>query len=748
MAVLRGIRGLLVSIGVVLPCLISLSTWGAPRGNAGELTRFDIEVAFSPVEHGIKGKVSVGLPQSAAGEVRFLLHKDLDPVVITPGAAIVGESPVEESSWLRSYRVSVPVGVKEIAMRYTGRIYHPLDAYGQELSRGVRSSPGLILEEGIYLAGESGWYPRFDEGFLTFRLNVVLPDAWDAISQGERTSHSSQDSIKRVTWECAKPQQEIYLIAGRFVEYSRKSAGISSLVYLRRADEPLAQRYLFATERYIDLYQRLIGTYPYGKFAAIENFWETGFGMPSFTLLGSKVMRFPFILHTSYPHEILHNWWGNSVYPDYPKGNWCEGLTAYLSDHLFKEMRGKAADYRRDVLQKYADFVSAERDFPLIRFRSRHDAATAAVGYGKALMFFHMLRLELGDRIFKRGLRDFYRKNQFRLATYDDLRTSFERVSNEALKEEFDQWVTRSGAPKIAIRDVRTVADSSGYAVAGTLEQTQPGEPYKVAVPLAVTLWGQDDVFEATVHMSEKSRTFRLPVAYRPVRIDVDARFDLFRKLDKDEVAPALSEIFGAKRLVIVLPGSAREEMKQAYRTLARSLSAAASGIADVTLDSDLAELPDGSSAVILGWDNRFRDWVARAFSPYGSSLENEAVRIGDRQIARQDHCIVVTARNPSKKAEGLCWIGMDNPRAAHGLGRKLPHYSSYSYLAFQGAEPTNVLKGRWPVINSPMTVVLPVGDASPATVKMGRLPERAPLAVMNARPRSSGPAFSALQRH
>ena len=58
--------------------------------------------------------------------------------------------------------------------------------------------------------------------------------------------------------------------------------------------------------------------------------------MPSFTLLGAKVIRLPFIVSSSYPHEILHNWWGNGVFVDVQQGNWCEGLTAYLADHLLQ----------------------------------------------------------------------------------------------------------------------------------------------------------------------------------------------------------------------------------------------------------------------------------------------------------------------------------------------------------------------------------------------------------------------------
>ena len=66
------------------------------------------------------------------------------------------------------------------------------------------------------------------------------------------------------------------------------------------------------------MYNKLIGPYPYSKFFGRE-FLGDQHGMPSFTLLGPKVVRFPFILHSSYPHEILHNYWGNGVFVDYSK---------------------------------------------------------------------------------------------------------------------------------------------------------------------------------------------------------------------------------------------------------------------------------------------------------------------------------------------------------------------------------------------------------------------------------------------
>ena len=201
--------------------------------------------------------------------------------------------------------------------------------------------------------------------------------------------------------------------------------------------------------------------YPYAKFALVENFWETGYGMPSFTLLGSQVIRFPFILHSSYPHEILHNWWGNSVFVDYEQGNWCEGLTAYMADHLIQEQRGTGGEYRRNTLQRYRDYVREGRDFPLVEFRSRHNAATEAVGYGKALMLFHMLRRELGDDTFRKGLAGFYRKHRGQRARFDDLQAAFESAAEKQLGPVFQQWLTRTGAPQLAIDRKSTRLNSS-----------------------------------------------------------------------------------------------------------------------------------------------------------------------------------------------------------------------------------------------------------------------------------------------
>ncbi|MDX1765287.1 MAG: M1 family aminopeptidase, partial [bacterium] len=533
------------------------------------------------------------------------------------------------------YEVLLTAQERSFTIDYEGSIDHPLADIGKERARGFRTTAGTISEEGVYLSGYSLWYPRFEGRLETFVLDLELPGGWDGVSQGRRTAHHREESITRVRWESPEPQEEIYLIAGRFVETSEPAGGIEAMVFLRSPDEALARKYLDVTARYVAMYEKLIGPYPYSKFALVENFWETGYGMPSFTLLGPRVIRFPFILHSSYPHEILHNWWGNGVYPDYGKGNWSEGLTAYLSDHLIKEQQGQGEAYRQTTLQKYADYVGKERDFPLTDFRSRHSTSSEAIGYGKSLMFFHMLRLEAGDAAFTRGLRDFYSTYRFRSASFDEIRTSFEKVLKRDLSALFGQWVTRPGAPVLHVSGARSWKGDQGYLLEFVVEQTQRDKPFRLQVPLAVTIAGQDRAEQRTVTVDKQRAKIRLELPARPLRIDVDPEFDLFRRLHRMEIPPALSQTFGAEKMLILLPASADKATLEGYRFLAQAFAESGPESVEVRLDSEVTELPGDRAVTLFGWDNAFVPTAEAALGDCDVVIDGAAVVVNQKRVAR-----------------------------------------------------------------------------------------------------------------
>jgi aminopeptidase N len=660
-------------------------------------------------------------PTSGSDEFDFALHAGMQPKVLEPQTVLSLVGALQDDPLpVDRYRLRVPPGTHSVTLRYEGRIVHPPLDYSKHKGRGRKDTPGLISSHGVYLDGNSYWYPSFENAMLTFSLSVTASSGWTTVSQG--VGHGVAETVR---WTERHPQDQIYLVGGRFHEYSENTPWAKAMVYLRESDSVLADRYLQATGRYLDLYSRLIGPYPYKKFALVENFWETGFGMPSFTLLGPRVIRLPFIVYTSYPHEILHNWWGNSVYIDYASGNWAEGLTTYLADYLMAEERGDAANYRRGSLQKYADYVASAQDFPLRDFQARHGEVTQAIGYSKSMMFFHMLRLQLGDRVFVQGLRKFYQDNKFRPAGFNDLKKAFEAVSGTDLGTMFSQWIDRTGAPRLQLRNVSSTKEGDHYRVRGMLEQVQTGLSYILRVPVAIQLEGEGSASETTILMRDKRARIDLAVPTMPLRLAVDPAFDVFRRLDPAEIPASLGQVFGAQRVTFVLPSAAPRDLRNGYQQLAESWAGSDD---QVVWDKDLKTLPRDRAVWLFGWENRFREVIAQALTGQAVRFTHRGAQVSGHTLSRNKDSLTLAARRDEARQSAIVWTGTDNAAALPGLARKLPHYGKYSYLVFTGNDPSNTLKGQWPVLHSPLTVNL-----TPSTEEQVplQLPTRSPLTAI-----------------
>jgi len=714
--------------------LLPLNSWAAPQLHQ------DLDVRIDPAKHSLEATAVLSWPAGAPESFEFTLHAALDVEATTPGVelseltsestgrltAINGDTdPFEPVT--RRYRVTLPGGADTLTLRYAGTIQHALQQRGEEYARSFSTTRGIIDQQGVFLAGPSHWYPQIDGLLMSFDLHLRLPSQWSGVSQGMRVVRDAFSDEVREHWRCTTPQEEIYLIAGRFHEYRQAADGVQAMVFLREADPALAQKYLDATVDYVSLYAGLLGPYPYEKFALVENFWETGYGMPSFTLLGPKVIRFPFILHSSYPHEILHNWWGNSVYIDYDSGNWAEGLTSYLADHLIKEQRGKGVDYRRTALQKYTDYVRQQQDLPLTAFVARHSASSEAVGYGKTLMLFHMLRRQLGDDTFIQGLRTLYGRNRFRVTDWEDVQQAFIEAAKRPLDEFFSQWVQRRGAPTLSISQVEVSPAENGYRLSAVIEQTQDAAHYSLQLPVAVQLEGQAQAYQTDLTIAAKRSNVTLELPARPLQVEVDPEFDVFRRLHRNEIPPAVSQIMGAERVLIVLPAAAPAPLQAAYRALAEAWRAGHEDSVEITYDNVLWRLPGDSSVWLFGWHNRFRAHMAATLSDYDFIDTTGQVQIAQSALNEEEHALVVLGRHPRNPAHAMGWLAASEAAALPGLGRKLPHYGRYSYLAFAGEEPANILKGQWPVIASPMSVQI-AGPDDPAARPAIALAPRTPL--------------------
>jgi len=414
--------------------------------------------------------------------------------------------------------------------------------------------------------------------------------------------------------------------------------------------------------------------------------------MPSFTLLGDEIIRFPFILHSSYPHELLHNWWGNGVFVNIAGGNWSEGLTAYLADHLIAEQRGQGTDHRRAILQRVTDYVTPENDFPPSRFLSRHNAVTEAIGYGKTAMMWNMLREKVGDAQFIKALQAFYRDNRFRAASFDDIEKSFEAVSGLDLRPFFDQWVKDVGTPELKLDHVA----SHGERIDITLSQVQPGRLFVLDVPVVI----ETDKGVETRAVSMPSDRARVDASFdlkgSAQRVEIDPQFQVYRRLSPFEIPPSLSKAFGAKKVLIVMSA----DSAAVYAGLVKAWSR--EGVETVT-DSQLDVLPADRAVWVFGAGNKFAPVVAEALKTYGASLDAAALRTTNAMHEAAGRSLVVGVRHPNNPDSVVFYVAASSEAAANALARKLPHYGKYSWLVFAGDEATNEATGEWPVGDTPL---------------------------------------------
>ena len=659
----------------------------------------DLKVFLDPESRQINVEDVITLPENLAkNAVQFSLNSDLsinesshDISILTntdPNSHDESNATGLSIAETNTYALVGSDRTSQIRLNYSGSIYDLAEQDSEEYAQSFSETSGIIDELGVYLNYASAWVPNFGDSFITFEMEVKFADSasgWKVVSQGDRNGVNG--------WRSDDPMEEIYLIAAEFTEYSVQADDVEVLAYLRTPDSNLATKYMDATERYLNLYEPLIGTYPFSKFALVENFWETGYGMPSFTLLGEQIIRFPFILESSYPHEILHNWWGNSVYPDYATGNWSEGLTAYLADHLFRAINGTGHEYRKEMLARYKNYVSEASDFPLSKFTSRNSAASQAIGYGKTLMLWHMLRSQLGDELFIEGLQALYSEYKYKRTSFEDIERLFSSLSGRDLSLFFDQWVNRTGAPELSI----SVEEATNNRARITFAQTHFDGPYLITVPVAIFYDGQEEPQLFDVDLSQKLEGFFVENYDRMEAVLVDPYFDVFRQLDREETPPTVGELFGSSRIAFILPDNNRQH----WVRLAEEFGGRSDF--EIIFADSIQALPEDRSVWVLGNDNPFVDEIFSATNLYGVADIENGIEILGGEIEYENRSTVMIGRHPNDPELAIGWIHVDDVIAMPGMIEKLPHYGKYSYLSFTGSEPTNDVKGVWSSPNSPM---------------------------------------------
>jgi uncharacterized iron-regulated protein len=614
----------------------------------GPPPRYDLTVMVDTEKALLRGTARIALPEGV--ETHVHMH-DLRVISVSPAGSVKvrGNGNVLDIS-----------GTVEIL--YEGSF--KMSAKKTPSAESVGIVPSVISPEGISLT--VGWYPQL-EGPAYYTLSALLPDGLTAVSEADDvTTRRVEDGMVEHSFLFPWPLPGVSLVAGRYEERKETFQGTDIYMYFFPGDASLADIYMEHTKGYLKDYEEMLGPYPHMRFSVVENFLESGYSMPTFTLLGRTVLRLPFIPETSLGHEVLHQWFGNYVYVDYATGNWVEGLTSYLSDHLFAQRKGEGPKYRKKSLMDYQSYVTPGKAFELWKFTQRADFASRAVGYGKGLMLFHMLRSVVGEEAFLAALREFLRENRFRKAGWKDIRAAFEGAHGEDLGWFFDQWLRRKDVISFKINSARVRYLDAVPTV--TLDIEQKGDPYRFGLPVRVVT--EEGETRTVLEVAKKKKHFEIAVEGTPLKMLIDEDYSVMRRLWDEELPPAISRLLGDEKRTVVTP----EEGGGKYEALVSALKRMGFEIKPEgeLKDEDVRH----SSLLILGTGG---PTLRRLFA--AETLPGLSPGPGGFSIAVLD--------NPINPSHVVAVAYAEDKEEAAAAARKIFRYGKYSRLSFSGGSNT-----------------------------------------------------------
>ena len=628
------------SLAIALLSLLLLQPFISQAAPARHSPHVELAVSFEPGQNLLRGTAKITIP----AETDLAVH--LDDLQVT--AALLSRPGRENRPLLIGTARTVP-------LQATGEQQTLLLSYEKEV---VNSAVDTIGDHAIILT--SAWHPRPDRPAF-FSLAARLPHGFIAVSESDELAEADDDGWVRFSF--SHPVRSLHLAAAPYQRTDRSvRPGLSVSTYFLPGQAELADAYLESAVGYLRRYEALIGPFPYQHYAIVENPKPTGIGLPTFTLLGSQVIRLPFIRHTSLGHEILHSWFGNSIEVAAGSGNWAEGLTTYLADLAYRDDAGEGALARKEALLAYQNYVKPSPP-PLRSFiGAGHDRLynrdQRAVGYTRAALLFHELRTRIGTDSFTAGIRRFYGAFRDQAASWDDVERIFSEQSGQSLHRFFAERLERNDLPELSVKAVTTRELADATELSFTIVQHQP-EPYQLLVPVTIETGG------ATLNeyhlVEERESTLTIRLSSPPLSFTIDPEYHLARVLSPAERWPAWSQVMGSDRVLVIRGDRAGSDSYDPLIDLAKRLSWPVVDRETID-DSALA----GKDLVILGVDNLL---VRGLFGP--PDLPDDGMTVQLRM-------------HPLYPERIVALVSSSNVQETRAVVDRLSHYGTESYLHFR----------------------------------------------------------------
>ncbi len=337
-----------------------------------------------------------------------------------------------------------------------------------------------------------------DKATLTW--TVVHPASHRVIANGELQEESpGRDGMVTTRYRAVRPLYTAVMVIGvapfAVVELGNTACNLGELPGCVRQSvwvTPETRDYMpgpFARAGdIVALFSRLAGPYPYEKLAHVMSSTRYG-GMENAAAIfyADALFTRRNVPEGLIAHEVAHQWFGDAVTTrEWPHVWLSEGFATYFAALWTEHAHGDSA-FRTELTQMRGSVLGAKITGEKAVVDETLDDAGRVLNsnvYQRAGFVLHMLRREVGDSAFFRGIRSYYAKYRHGNALTADFQREMELTSKQSLGWFFDQWMRRPGLPTA---EVSWQWDASRKQLVVTALQAAPAGAFQLNLALDVT---------------------------------------------------------------------------------------------------------------------------------------------------------------------------------------------------------------------------------------------------------------------
>lgn len=391
----------------------------------------------------------------------------------------------------------------------------------------------------IWTQGEteasSVWFPTIDKPNqkTTQEIYMTVPDKFVTLSNGKLMSQKKNNNGTRTDyWKMDLPHAPylFFMGVGDYAVITDKWKGKDVTYYVEKAYAPVARKIFGNTPEMMTYFSKITGVeYPWVKYAQIvgRDYVSGAMENTTATLHQESAQQDARELidgngwEDVIAHELFHHWFGDYVTSESWSNLTVNESFANYSETLWNEYKyGKevADDKGFNEMQGYLGSNSESKDLVRFKYSDKEDMFDA-VSYNKGGRILHMLRNQIGDSAFFKGMNNYLTTNKFKAAEAHQLRLAFEEVTGRDLNPFFNQWYFNNGHPVIDIS--YDYNDEKGIATVIVKQQQKSGYIYQL--PLAVDVYNGTNKTRHNIVTSQAIDSFTFNYTKRPDLINVDA---------------------------------------------------------------------------------------------------------------------------------------------------------------------------------------------------------------------------------